>query len=312
MSIVCVDSTIPHCLFGFYLMLPIYCASINSNVFEFFVLDMLNGYGILILVVLVITIIQFYHTKHNRFELCDVEVYKFRICSDNNMGDVVMRFKDYSGTEQFRPLSAWAYFGYGLLFAIPIIGWIILIIFTFSTTNYNRRSFARSYWCALFVAGIIIAIPITTGIGADWLYEKVPVLKQWLPEIRTTITTSYQKLGIPTVRETTKVEKTAILPSTKSSGNVGQSNSGITPAFKKTMDSYEAVIDSYIEFMESLNSGKSTMTQIAKGAEMAVRYYGAMEELEKIDESSLSEADEQYFMEVTLRINKKLTSAALK
>ena len=28
----------------------------------------------------------------------------------------------------YRPLSPWAYFGYNILFAIPIIGWIFLII----------------------------------------------------------------------------------------------------------------------------------------------------------------------------------------
>ncbi len=41
----------------------------------------------------------------------------------------------YSGEERFRPLSPWAYFGYGLLFAIPIVGLVLLIVFSLSEQN---------------------------------------------------------------------------------------------------------------------------------------------------------------------------------
>ncbi len=58
--------------------------------------------------------------------------------------------------EKFRPLSAWAYVGYSLLFAIPIVGFVFLIIFSCSSANINRRSYARSYWCYLILSLIII------------------------------------------------------------------------------------------------------------------------------------------------------------
>ena len=68
---------------------------------------------------------------------------------------------------QYRPLSPWAYFGYMLLFSIPIIGFIMLIIFSFSDANINRRNFARSYFCvllfALIVTGIVVGILAATG-----------------------------------------------------------------------------------------------------------------------------------------------------
>lgn len=60
---------------------------------------------------------------------------------------------------RLRPLSAWAYFGYTLLFAIPIVGFIFLIVFSFNGSNVNRRSFARSFWCALLL-GIIVFVTI--------------------------------------------------------------------------------------------------------------------------------------------------------
>lgn len=60
--------------------------------------------------------------------------------------------------EENRPLSPWAYFGLQLLFAVPIVGFIFLIIFSCNGSNINRRNFARSYWCSLLIAAIIIAV----------------------------------------------------------------------------------------------------------------------------------------------------------
>lgn len=66
--------------------------------------------------------------------------------------------------EEYRPLSAWAYFGYSLLFSIPLIGLICLIIFSFSSSNINRRNYARSFWCFI-VIGIIIGLVISLTGG---------------------------------------------------------------------------------------------------------------------------------------------------
>ena len=70
----------------------------------------------------------------------------------------------YNGPEQFRPLSPWAYFGYTLLFSIPLVGFILLIVFSVSNENINRRNFARSYWCVL-VVGLIIALIMFVFFG---------------------------------------------------------------------------------------------------------------------------------------------------
>lgn len=61
-------------------------------------------------------------------------------------------------TSQYRPLSPWAYFGYNLLFSIPILGFIMLIVFSFSNENINRRNYARSFFVELLLVLIIIAI----------------------------------------------------------------------------------------------------------------------------------------------------------
>ena len=68
---------------------------------------------------------------------------------------------------KYRPMGAWSYFGYQILFALPIIGQIALLICALSGNNINRRSFARSYFCGLIICVILgaIAIGIVFALG---------------------------------------------------------------------------------------------------------------------------------------------------
>ena len=70
---------------------------------------------------------------------------------------------------RYKPLTAWNYFWLQILFNIPVIGLIFLIIFAISPANYNRRSFARSYFCIFIVYAIVLAILIATGGAAALL-----------------------------------------------------------------------------------------------------------------------------------------------
>jgi len=69
--------------------------------------------------------------------------------------------------KKYRPLTAWGYFFYQILFMIPIIGFIALIICSLSSSNIVRRSFARSYFCLFIIIVIIIAILFSFGILAE-------------------------------------------------------------------------------------------------------------------------------------------------
>lgn len=66
--------------------------------------------------------------------------------------------------EKYRPLGAWAYFGYQILFALPLVGFICLIVFAFSDNNINRRSFARSFFC-VYVIVAIVAVVVLIAVG---------------------------------------------------------------------------------------------------------------------------------------------------
>lgn len=60
---------------------------------------------------------------------------------------------------RYTPISMWGYFGYEILFSIPIIGIIFLIVYSFgATTNLNVRNFARSYFCLLIIVFVVAAL----------------------------------------------------------------------------------------------------------------------------------------------------------
>lgn len=66
--------------------------------------------------------------------------------------------------EEYRPISAWGYIGYQILFSIPIIGFIFLLVFALGgTRNINLKNFARSYFCIILLVIIIIAILSVVG-----------------------------------------------------------------------------------------------------------------------------------------------------
>lgn len=57
---------------------------------------------------------------------------------------------------QYKPIGAWAYFGWMLLFSIPVVGIILALVFALgSTENINLRNFARSMFCFMLVLAAI-------------------------------------------------------------------------------------------------------------------------------------------------------------
>lgn len=66
--------------------------------------------------------------------------------------------------EEYKPISAWGYFGYNLLFNIPIVGFILLIVFSFDSSNINRRNYARSFFIVYLIALIIIILIVVISL----------------------------------------------------------------------------------------------------------------------------------------------------
>ena len=68
---------------------------------------------------------------------------------------------------EYKPISMWGYFGYEILFSLPIVGFICLIIMSFAPSNKNLKNFARSYFClfilSLVLTIVLVAIALATG-----------------------------------------------------------------------------------------------------------------------------------------------------
>ncbi len=80
-----------------------------------------------------------------------------------------------------RPISAWGYFGYRLLYSIPVIGWIFLIVHAIAANNVNVRHHARSFFCTyllvLLVAAGLLVIGLCTGMMEETFVQIEEIMK---------------------------------------------------------------------------------------------------------------------------------------
>lgn len=69
----------------------------------------------------------------------------------------------------YKPITMWGYFGYQVLFSVPIIGWVFLVVFALTAPNINLRNFARSQFCLLIIYVVLASVLCVTGIFAAGL-----------------------------------------------------------------------------------------------------------------------------------------------
>ena len=70
---------------------------------------------------------------------------------------------------RYTPISMWGYFGYNILFGLPIIGFIILIVFALGHRNVNVKNYARSFFFSFILVIILVVVLLSTGILASIL-----------------------------------------------------------------------------------------------------------------------------------------------
>ena len=98
-----------------------------------------------------------------------------------------------------------------------------------------------------------------------------------------------------------------------------QSSGEVTPEFKEMMDSYEAFMNQYCDFMvkytDATSSGDSAtlLAMTADYASLVQQELDWASKIDGVDESTLSPADDAYYLEVQGRVLKKLgeTGASL-
>ena len=64
--------------------------------------------------------------------------------------------------------SPWAYFGLGILYALPLVGWVFLVIHAIGAPNINERNYARSFFCVYVVVIVLTLVGVSTGLLHPW------------------------------------------------------------------------------------------------------------------------------------------------
>ena len=93
----------------------------------------------------------------------------------------------------YKPLSPWAFYGMSILFHIPILDFVLLIVFsTKAAKNLSLRNYARSHWCRFLIRFIFVAViaivltifGIVFGISAGAeILDMIRKLVYYLPDI---------------------------------------------------------------------------------------------------------------------------------
>jgi len=83
-------------------------------------------------------------------------------------------------------LGAWSYVFLDILYMIPIIGFIFLLVHSFSDKDENRRHYARSYFARFLLALIIVLIAggaFYLIAGSEAFVQKMNEITAQLPKV---------------------------------------------------------------------------------------------------------------------------------
>ena len=80
----------------------------------------------------------------------------------------------------------------------------------------------------------------------------------------------------------------------------------IDPAFKEAMDSYETLMNGYVDFMVRYKSSKNAAAMLSDYGKFMQDYSTAMSKLKAIDEDRLNSAERAYYLEVTGRVTQRM------
>jgi hypothetical protein len=80
--------------------------------------------------------------------------------------------------DRYAPVSTGTFFWHRVLYGIPVIGWILCLVFSFTQKNVNKRNFARATLISL-----IISLVITCIIGVAVVKVAEFVIEQLVVEM---------------------------------------------------------------------------------------------------------------------------------
>ncbi len=92
----------------------------------------------------------------------------------------------------------------------------------------------------------------------------------------------------------------------KKSKKKKSNSSGVNPELKAFLDEYEKVMDEYCKFMKKYNNSSDQSSMMMDYLNYLSKYSEMTEKLDEWDQDEMSDADLNYYLEVTSRVSKKL------
>ncbi len=114
------------------------------------------------------------------------------------------------------------------------------------------------------------------------------------------------KIESPEGNETKDDVPETSAPSAESTPAEENNTDGIRSGFKEAMDSYEAFMNDYVEFMKKYEANPSDPTLIADYADYMAKYSDLEKKFDAWESEDLNDAETAYYIEVQTRINQKL------
>ena len=101
--------------------------------------------------------------------------------------------------------------------------------------------------------------------------------------------------------------------SSSSNSSTTTDSSVVTPEFKETMDSYEEFVNKYCDFMVKYTDADAVdqASMLADYADLMQQEADWAQRMSAVDESTLSDADDAYYIEVQARVSKRLIDAGV-
>ena len=94
--------------------------------------------------------------------------------------------------------------------------------------------------------------------------------------------------------------------STNSNIDSSTNSTGISQEFKDAMDSYEAYMDEYVEFMKKYNANPTDPTLISQYSTMLQKYSEQVSAFDKWNSADMTTEETSYYIEVQTRVSQKL------
>ncbi len=208
-----------------------------------------------------------------------------------------------------------------------VLGWIFIFPVPLTILMLRFKTMNKKIKFGIIAAAWIIylILVLTNGGGSSrnkpaYTPERSSGIVTTVSEEKTEVTTASEAPVTTTAETTTVAETTAAETEGSAETTVSEFSladvkkaiengdySLVTPEFKETMDAYEAFYDEYIAFMKNYSSGEGdVLSMLNDYADMMDKMDEWSKKIDAIDESTLSVADNAYYLLVTLRIEKKL------